>query len=108
MAPFGTADADRCDPDVRRAVQTAMPRICNRMIREATTEYVWIVEDDVIPPLDAAERLLHGFDDQTASVSGAFTAVGFDQAGSRGTRTGLSSSTWERGSARSVGTGSAA
>jgi hypothetical protein len=40
VATPGIADADRHDPDVRRAVQSAMPRIYNRMIREATTEYV--------------------------------------------------------------------
>jgi len=49
-----------------------MPRIYNRMAHEATTEYVWIVEDDVIPPLDAAERLMRGFDEGVASVSGAY------------------------------------
>lgn len=69
----GLADADRkTDLDIRRAVQAAMPRIYNRLAREATTEYVWILEDDILPPLDAAERLLRGFDDVTASVSGAY------------------------------------
>lgn len=49
-----------------------MPRIYNRIARDATTEYVWIVEDDVIPPFDAAERLLRGMDADVASVSGAY------------------------------------
>ena len=72
VATAGIADADRHDPDVRRAVQAAMPRIYNRMIRDATTEYLWIVEDDVIPPLDAGERLLRAMDADVASVSGAY------------------------------------
>jgi hypothetical protein len=68
----GVADQDRYDSLIRCAVQAAMPRIYNRMAREATTEYVWIVEDDVIPPLDAAALLLRGFDENVASVSGAY------------------------------------
>ncbi|MSR57624.1 MAG: glycosyltransferase [Planctomycetaceae bacterium] len=68
----GLADENRRAADVRTQVQRAMPRIYNRLAREATTEYVWIVEDDVLPPLDAAQRLLEGFDDDVASVSGAY------------------------------------
>ncbi len=72
VGPTGLADDDRRARDVRTAVQAAMPRIYNRLAREATTEYVWVVEDDILPPLDAAERLLRAFDDQTASVSGLY------------------------------------
>jgi hypothetical protein len=60
-----------CD-SICRAIQAAMPRIYNRMAGEATTENVLIVEDDVIPPLDAAERLMRGFDESVARVSGAY------------------------------------
>src|SRR5262245_25051333 len=49
-----------------------MPRIYNRMAREATTEYIGVVEDDIGPPLNAAERLMPGFDEEIASVSGAY------------------------------------
>ena len=53
-------------------VTLAMTRIYNRLAREATSDYVWIVEDDVLPPLDACERLLRAFDERTASVSGVY------------------------------------
>ncbi|MBI3866830.1 MAG: glycosyltransferase [Planctomycetia bacterium] len=66
----GLADEDR--ETVKAEVQAVMPRIYNRLAREATTEYVWIVEDDVIPPLDAGEMLLRGMDADVASVSGAY------------------------------------
>lgn len=66
----GLADDDR--HEAKAEVQVAMPRIYNKLAREATTEYVWIVEDDVIPPHDAAERLLRGMNVHVASVSGAY------------------------------------
>jgi hypothetical protein len=37
-----------------------------------TTDYVWIIEDDVVPPDDACERLLRIFDSDTVSVSGVY------------------------------------
>jgi glycosyltransferase involved in cell wall biosynthesis len=40
-------------------------------LRLARTDYLWIVEDDIIPPLDACDRLLRSFDSETMSVSGA-------------------------------------
>ena len=46
-----------------------LPRIYNRMLAEVTTEFVWILEDDVIPPVDACDRMLEGFDKQVASVA---------------------------------------
>lgn len=55
-----------------REVTLAMARIYNRMAREVTTDYVWVLEDDILPPDDVCERLLRGFDDQTASVSAAY------------------------------------
>jgi hypothetical protein len=42
------------------------------MARELTTDYVWILEDDILPPDDACERLLRGFDRDTVSVSAAY------------------------------------
>lgn len=54
------------------AVTQAMARIYNRLAREATTDYVWVLEDDVFPPDDACERLLRGFDRDVASVSATY------------------------------------
>jgi hypothetical protein len=68
----GIADADRHQHAVYRGVQAAMPRIYNRVRQEVTTPYVLIVEDDILPPVDAAERLLKSFDQDTVSVSGAY------------------------------------
>lgn len=68
----GLADHDRrvrrdLIPDVRLAVA----RIYRRLMTEVTTEYVQIVEDDVIPTPDSIEQLLNGMDETTAAVSGA-------------------------------------
>lgn len=68
----GLADDDRKNPEVNRLVREAMPRIYSRLAWEATTEYVMIVEDDVLPPIDTIDRLLRGFDKRTAAVSGAY------------------------------------
>ncbi|HEY2251508.1 MAG TPA: glycosyltransferase [Planctomycetaceae bacterium] len=70
----GLADDNRREKAVHRAVQGAMPRIYNRLAREATTEYILVVEDDILPPADVAERLLRGFDDVTASVSALYAS----------------------------------
>jgi len=75
----GLADDDRRRPDVQDAVRVAMARIYNRLAREVATEYVWILEDDILPPDDACRRLLHGFDRRTVSVSGVYDSR-FDQA----------------------------
>lgn len=64
--------ADNPRHTAAREVSLAMARIYNQMARELTTNYVWVVEDDMLPPDDAGERLLRGFDEQTASVSGAY------------------------------------
>jgi hypothetical protein len=68
----GLADADRHVHAVYRGVQRAMPRLYNRVRQEVTTSYVLIVEDDILPPTDVAERLLRSFDQDTVSVSGAY------------------------------------
>jgi hypothetical protein len=68
----GLADENRRDQTVRRHVQLAMPQIYNRVNRECATEYLWIVEDDIIPPDDACERLLRSFDADTASVAAPY------------------------------------
>ncbi len=50
----------------------AAARIYNRLAREVIGTFLWIVEDDVIPPANAAELLLCGFDSTTASVAGPY------------------------------------
>ncbi len=72
VADRGLADEDRRGPGVRGRVQRAMPRIYNRVRAETTTEYLWIVEDDILPPVDTCERLLRSFDSTTVSVSGVY------------------------------------
>lgn len=66
------ADDDRRHASVYTAVQQAMPRIYNEVRRSVTTPWVLVVEDDILPPPDAAERLLRSFTDQVASVSGVY------------------------------------
>lgn len=68
----GLADADRHQQDVYRSVQQAMPRIYNRIRREVSTPWTMIIEDDILPPDNAIERLLQAMDDKTVSVSGAY------------------------------------
>jgi hypothetical protein len=54
----GLADRDRRPLKAREQVQRAVAEIYNRMQCELTTEFVWMIEDDVIPPSDACKRLL--------------------------------------------------
>lgn len=75
----GLADVDRrrdggAVADVRRVVA----RIYARMQQEVRTEYVWVVEDDVIPPADALQRLLWAFGPDVASVSAAYRSRYYD------------------------------
>ena len=63
------SDRDRRPVEARKQVQRAVARIYNGMLFEPTTEFVWIIEDDVIPPTDASKRLLDGFDKHVASVA---------------------------------------
>lgn len=72
VADRGLADEDRRGPGVRARVQRAMPRIYNRVRAETTTEYLRIVEDDILPPVDVCERLLRSFNTTTVSVSGVY------------------------------------
>ena len=87
VADRGLADENRRGPGVRQRVQRAMPRIYNRVRAETTTEYLWIVEDDILPPVDVCERLLRSFDAMTVSVSGVYQSrfhpgyVAWDQSG---------------------------
>jgi glycosyltransferase involved in cell wall biosynthesis len=70
----GLADDDRRQPAVTAEVRKAVTTIY-RSLQEAAppaNEYVWILEDDVRPPLDVAERLLRGFDRDAASVGAPY------------------------------------
>lgn len=56
------------------AVRQAMCRIYNWMAQQIGTEYVLVIEDDVIPPADVADRLLRSFGERVASVAAPFRA----------------------------------
>ena len=72
----GLADERRIDEqgharhDVLKEVRLAMARIYNRVRSSLNTNYLWVIEDDVIPPLNTCERLLRSFCPHTVSVSG--------------------------------------
>lgn len=54
------------------SVNEQMCRIYNRLREELTTDYVWVLEDDIIPPVDALSLLLKSFDENVASVSAPY------------------------------------
>lgn len=60
----------RGQPQTCHTVQQLMPRIYLPAVQRLTREYVMWVEDDVLPPLDAIERLMHRMSESTACVSG--------------------------------------
>ena len=72
VAEPGLADAPRDNGETLDAVRLAAARIYNRLAREATGEFAWVIEDDVIPPNNAAELLLRGFDEHTATAAGPY------------------------------------
>jgi GT2 family glycosyltransferase/glycosyltransferase involved in cell wall biosynthesis len=64
------ADVDRRNNfEVEKIVCSLMPKIYNNL-RRITTNYVFVVEDDVLPPIDALARLLDSMDADVAAVSG--------------------------------------
>ena len=71
VGPPGLADLPREGPTID-LVRMAAARIYNRLAREVCGDFVWIVEDDVIPPIDAAQKLLQGFDEWTVSVAAPY------------------------------------
>lgn len=68
----GLADQNRRRGAVRGRVRLAMARIYSRMIEMIATDYVWIIEDDILPPLDVAQRLLKSFEPKVGSVSALY------------------------------------
>ncbi len=53
-------------------IGAAQARILNRVVRESAADYLWLLDDDLIPPLCACEQLLRGFDEESALVSAGF------------------------------------
>ncbi|MEJ7592633.1 MAG: glycosyltransferase family 2 protein [Planctomycetaceae bacterium] len=53
-------------------VRISMARIYNLMRRELSTELVWILEDDILPPRDVARKLLEDLDERTVSVAAPY------------------------------------
>lgn len=60
----------RGQPQTCHTVQQLMPRIYLPAVQRLTREFVMWVEDDVLPPLDAIERLMWRMTESTACVSG--------------------------------------
>lgn len=72
VGPPRLADDNRRQEEIQQSVRQAMARIYNRLAREVTTEYVWILEDDILPPDDVCQQLLLGFDGNTASIAAPY------------------------------------
>lgn len=64
--------ADQPRRESATTVRKSMARIYNFLKCGLTTELVWILEDDVLPPFDVARRLLEHFDEQTVSVAAPY------------------------------------
>lgn len=74
VGTVGLEDVNRADaPAVELEVQTVVAAINNRMLKEAQTEFVLSLENDVFPKqADAIEQLLRGFDKDVCAVGGAY------------------------------------
>jgi glycosyltransferase involved in cell wall biosynthesis len=70
VGDVGLADLPRVE--YADSVRRSMSRIYGFLRAEATTRYVWVLEDDVFPPRNACEQLLRGFDESVGSVAGAY------------------------------------
>ncbi|MCH9776821.1 MAG: glycosyltransferase family 2 protein [Planctomycetes bacterium] len=64
--------ADRPRAEHATDVRKAMARIYNALTSEVATQFVWIIEDDIIPPLNVARSLLESFDERTGSVAAPY------------------------------------
>ncbi len=72
VGPPRLADQDRREQSTKLAVRQAMAEIYNHFASVVNTEYVWFLEDDVIPPADVCERLLQGFGKDVVSVAAPY------------------------------------
>jgi len=77
-ARVGLADENRRRESVQQDVRLAMARLYGHLAQQVTTDFVWILEDDILPPDDVCEQLLRGFDAETGSVSALYHSR-FDQ-----------------------------
>lgn len=74
----GLADLIRADEygtpykEILREIIMAMSQIYNEMKNLSRTEYIWSLEDDVIPPLDFCQRALSQFHYNVVSVSSPY------------------------------------
>lgn len=68
----GLADTDRSDEKTKQEVADACAKIYNRFARNCTTTLACILEDDVIPPIDAYARLIGHFREDVATVSACY------------------------------------
>lgn len=67
----GLADLERRNqPATCDRVKVAMPRLYNIARQRLTSEYVFWLEDDILPPPDAISRLMDGMAADVACVSG--------------------------------------
>ncbi len=64
--------ADRPRSEVEAEIGVACSIIYNTFARMVTTPLTFIVEDDVIPPIDAFERLARSLEHNVVSVSGLY------------------------------------
>ena len=67
---YGFADKDRSKSE--KEVGSSVSRIYSRMVQEATTEYIFVVEDDIVPPTDVILRLMKNMNSNVASVSAVY------------------------------------
>lgn len=67
----GLADLKR-NIDVARQVFFFLSKTYNEMTKMIETPYLWLVDDDTIPPTDALNKLMTGFSKSVFSVSGAY------------------------------------
>lgn len=91
VGAMGLADEPR--REATTAVKAAMAKIYNLLRRLVQTEYVWIVEDDILPTNDVCAVLLSSMEPQTASVAAPYRSrfgdryVVWDRSGRNYTRT---------------------
>lgn len=70
---FGEAGlADFPRSDAVSAVRRTMARIYNFLARSVLTNYVWVLEDDLLPVDDVCEQLMRQFDSTTGTVSAPY------------------------------------
>lgn len=68
----GLSDLDRRDPQFKHEVNRAMCRIYNELRRMVETNYCWILEDDIIPPVNVLKRLLICFNYDVGAVTAPY------------------------------------